>query len=157
NVTNITVYKNVTVNRAVVGVPADRFGHHDVRPAHLAQAELTQLKPVHGALEVKPVAASVMPAGGHGLKPPAALQERTLVAPRAPNDVAPALRAQGLTPTERRAAPRLVPAPNRAIPAPGTAGPGPQGREPRRGAAEGPTPPPHGVWKDTTPSQPGAS
>ena len=32
NVTNITVYRNVNVNNAVVGVPADRFGHGAVRP-----------------------------------------------------------------------------------------------------------------------------
>ena len=60
NVTNINVYRNVNVNNAVVGVPADRFGQGAVRPVRLADAgEARQLTPVRGALEVRPVAASV--------------------------------------------------------------------------------------------------
>ena len=114
NVTNITVYKNVHVHNAVVAVPEERFGHGHVQPTRIDDARVRELTPVRGALEVKPVAASVMPAGGSGVKPPAAIHERTVVATRAPRDFTPTLRAQGLgadreaTPS---AAPRLVPAP----------------------------------------------
>jgi hypothetical protein len=133
NVTNITVYKNVTVNRAVVGVPAERFGHGEVRPTRIAQAELNQLRPVRGPLEVKPVAASVMPAIGHAVKPPAAIVERPVVATRPPHDVAPTLRAHGLTPTQTPIAPRLVPPPKPvAVPALGPVGPRPEGQGPER-------------------------
>src|SRR5437867_1255157 len=114
NVTNINVYRNVHVHNAVVGVPEERFGHGRVQPTRVDDARVRELTPVRGALEVKPVAASVMPAGGSGVKPPAAIHERTVVATRAPRDFTPTLRAQGLgadreaTPS---AAPRLVPAP----------------------------------------------
>ena len=59
NVTNITVYRNVTVRDAVIGVSADRFGRHHDRPQRIAEAEVRQLTPVRGALDVKPDAASV--------------------------------------------------------------------------------------------------
>ena len=108
------MYKNVHVHNAVVAVPEERFGHGHVQPTRIDDARVRELTPVRGALEVKPVAASVMPAGGSGVKPPAAIHERTVVATRAPRDFTPTLRAQGLgadreaTPS---AAPRLVPAP----------------------------------------------
>jgi hypothetical protein len=121
NVTNITVYKNVHVHNAVVGVPADRFGHGAVRPTRVDNARVRELTPVRGALEVKPVAASVMPAGGAAVKPPAAIQERKVVATRAPRDFSPALQAQGL-PASRDAKPPaaslIVPAPKREKSAP---------------------------------------
>jgi hypothetical protein len=62
NVTNITVYKNVQVHNAVVDVPAAQFGHGTAKPSRIAQSELRQLAPVHGPLEVRPVAAIVMSA-----------------------------------------------------------------------------------------------
>jgi hypothetical protein len=114
NVTNITVYKNVHVHNAVVAVPADRFGHGGVRPVRVENERVRDLTPVRGALEVRPVAASVMPAGGATVKPPAAISERKVVATRAPRDFSPALREQGLgagrEPTAP-AAPQIVPAP----------------------------------------------
>jgi hypothetical protein len=116
NVTNITVYKNVHVHNAVVGVPADRFGHGHARPTRVEDARVRELTPVRGALEVKPVAASVMPAGGSALKPSAAIQERKVVATRAPRDFSPALQAQGLggiRDVKPPAATQIVPAPKR--------------------------------------------
>jgi hypothetical protein len=113
NVTNINVYRNVTVNNAVVGVSADRFGHHE-RPRRIEQAEVRQLAPVRGALDVKPVAASVTVASGAAAKPPAAIEKRAVVATRPPHDVTPRLRDQGIAPTrtaEPNAPPRIVPAP----------------------------------------------
>jgi len=113
NVTNINVYRNVTVNNAVVGVSADRFGHHE-RPRRIDQAEVRQLAPVRGALDVKPVAASVTVASGAAAKPPAAMEKRAVVATRPPHDVTTRLRDQGIAPTrtaEPNAPPRIVPAP----------------------------------------------
>ncbi len=156
NVTNITVYKNVNVTNAVVGVPAERFGHGHVKVTRIKEVEVRQLKPMRGALEVKPVAASVMPATGPAVRPPAAVHSRPVVATRPPHDVAKALDAHGLGGTAGPAsAPRLVPAPEReAVPSqalreprpgrepapsvsPGDAGPaGRRGSEERKGGAE---------------------
>jgi Family of unknown function (DUF6600) len=142
NVTNINVYRNVTVNNAVVGVSSDRFGHHDERPRRIEQAEARQLTPVRGTLDVKPVAASVTVAPGAAAKPPAAMEKRGVVATRPPHDGSTRLRDQGIAPTrtaEPSAPPRIVPAPK---PVRGTEptftrppsgprnGPGPQGDTP---------------------------
>ncbi len=110
NVTNITVYQNVHVTNAVVGAPVDRFGQGQLQPTRITQAQVQQLTPVHGALEVKPVAASVTPATGPTVKPSAAVQAQSVVATRPPRDVTPILRSQGLATTRAPAAPpRLVP------------------------------------------------
>jgi len=128
-VTNITVYKNVHVHNAVVATPADRFGHGAVRPTRVDDARVRELTPVRGALEVKPVAASVMSGEGSATRPSARIQERKVVATRAPRDLSPALQAQGLG-TSRGAAPpaapQIVPAPKRE-PARATATPTPAG------------------------------
>jgi len=119
NVTNITVYRNVHVTNAVVGVPAERFGQGQVQTTRISQAQVQQLTPVRGALAVRPVAASVQPATGSAAPPPAAVQARPVVATRAPHDLRPALQAQGLaaTPAVAPAAPpRLVPSPRSAPP-----------------------------------------
>lgn len=146
NVTNINVYRNVNVTNAVVGVPADRFGQGAVRPVRLADAaEAQRLTPVRGAVDVRPVAASVSgSATAAATRPPDAVRARAVVATRAPVDTAPALREQGLPAAAAATAPqpqqRIVPAPARAATpaaaattAPGAAtgpprGPGGQGR-----------------------------
>jgi len=113
NVTNITVYKNVHVHNAVVAVPADRFAHGRVKPTRVDAARVRELKPFRGPLAVKPVAASVMPAGGSAVKPPADVRQRRVVATRAPREFTP-LQSQGPGASReemRPARPRLVPAP----------------------------------------------
>ena len=121
NVTNITVYRNVHVTNAVVGVPAERFGRGHVQPTRIGQAQAKQLAPVRGALAVRPIAASVQPATGTAASPPATIQARPVLATRAPHDLRPALRAQGLAATPAvapTAPPRLVPSPRSAPPSP---------------------------------------
>jgi hypothetical protein len=133
NVTNITVYRNVHVTNAVVGVPAERFGQGQVQPTRINQAQVQELTPVRGALAVRPVAASVQPATGVAAQPPAAIQARPVVATRAPRDLRPALQAQGLatTPAVAPAAPpRLVPSPRSVSPSANTAV-APEGRPAR--------------------------
>jgi len=118
NVTNINVYNNVHVHNAVVGVSEDRFGRGSVQTTRVDAARVRELTPVRGALDVKPVAASVMSADRAALRPPEAVRDRNVVATRAPRDFSPALRAQGLS-AEREATPsaaaRIVPAPKRTI------------------------------------------
>src|SRR6185295_5086340 len=86
----------------------------------VAQGDLRQLAPVHGSLEIKPVAASVMPGTGATVKPPAPIQARGVVATRPPHDPTSTLRENGLpaTPAPTAApAPQIVPPPRRT-PAP---------------------------------------
>jgi hypothetical protein len=146
NVTNINVYRNVNVTNAVVGVPADRFGHPGVRPTRLADVrEVRQLAPARGAPDVRPVAASLAAGvGPAAARPPEAVRSRAVVATRAPQDPSPALRAQGL-PATRAAGPqpqqRIVPAPARtATPqaTPGGAAPRAPGGAGRAAPDDGP-------------------
>ncbi len=133
SVTNITVYRNVNVTNAVVGVPVERFGQGQLQPTRISQAQVHQLRPMRGAPQVRPVAASMMPASGPVMKPPAAILARPVVATRPPRDVTPALREHGLA--EGRAVPltappQLVPPPKRVTAPPGAVTPsgGPNAR-----------------------------
>jgi hypothetical protein len=158
NVTNINVYRNVNVTNAVVGVPADRFGHGQVRPVRLGGDDVRQLTPVRGGLEARPVAASVAAATGQAARPPEAVKSRAVVATRAPRDYTPALRAQGLEPERANApAPRVVPvkgAPGRERAAE-SGQPGRPGGE-RPGRAEPDTAKAPGAERQTPPAAPGA-
>jgi len=166
NVTNITVYRNVNVTNAVVGVPADRFGQGTARPVRITDRnEVRRLTPVRGALDVRPVAASVTvgTGGPAAARPPDAVRTRPVVATRAPHDATPGLRAQGLPAPAPAAAsqpqPRIVPAPARVaappaapIPAPGRATPAPG---PARGpAGPGPAAPPNVTGRAPAPARP---
>jgi hypothetical protein len=143
NVTNITVYRNVNVTNAVVGVPAGRFGQPGVRPTRVVDAaEVRQLAPVRGALEVRPVAASLTAsAGPAAARPPEAVRTRAVVATRAPQDVSPELRAQGLA-TSPAAAPQaqqhIVPAPARTVTPQAAPGGGAPRAAGRGGSEDGP-------------------
>jgi hypothetical protein len=115
NVKNITVYKNAGVTNAVVAVPHERFGRDPVSAARVTKVDVQALPPVHGALDVKPVPASLVPASGASVRPPDAVHKRPVVATRAPRDVSTSL------PSEISAAPsgigqapppRLVPPPS---------------------------------------------
>lgn len=116
HVTNITVYRNATVPRAVIAVPAERFGRgHTVASARLTQVDVLGLTPIHGPLGVKPAPASLVPGTGRAVRPPEAVQQRRVVATRAPHDVSRVLRAEGLSTTPASAPsppPRLVAKPS---------------------------------------------
>jgi hypothetical protein len=168
NVTNINVYSNVHVNNAVSGVAEDRFGRGAIQTTRVSDAQVKELTPVRGALQVKPAAASVMSADRAKLTPPAAVQNRTVVATRAPRDFSPSLRAEGLG-AERSApaaaSPRIVPAPKRSVavtpegqgsgqrpPRPGDT---PNARRPDQGSAPNtPPPPPRSGGRGGAPNQP---
>jgi hypothetical protein len=117
NVTNINVYRNASVHRAVVAVPADRFGRDHVAPARVALADVDRLAPLRGPLSVKPVRASLVPATGPAVRPPEAVQKRSVVATRAPRGARAPLgieEAGGSPAVGGSPPPRLVPAPSRA-------------------------------------------
>src|SRR5439155_185489 len=142
NVTNINVYRNVTVRNAVVGVSADRFGRHQERPQRIADADVRQLMPVRGALDVKPVPASVTVSGGTAARPPAAFEARGAVATRRPHDTVETLRGQGIATThtaEPPTTPRIVPSPRSERGTERAPGP-PQATPPQRQAVP-PSPP----------------
>jgi hypothetical protein len=151
NVTNITVYKNVSVTNAVVGVPAAQFGHGSVAPAPVSHAQVQQMTPVPGPTTVKPVPASVAPAGGSAPAPPTTVRTRTVIVTRPPQQGMPTPQQQGLPPTSTPVPPpssQIVPAPKSAtasVPPPTTAPPGsaaPRSSAPTQGkpATAPPTP-----------------
>ena len=106
NVTNINVYRNVSVQNAVVAVRPDRFGRGPVGEARIRQVDTRQLQPVRGAVDVRPDRASFAAASGRGIRPPENVLERGVVATRAP-----VTRALPREPEGRGPAPRIVAAP----------------------------------------------
>src|SRR5690349_3825031 len=143
NVTNMTVYRNVNVTNAVVGVSADRFGQPGARPARVTDAaEVRALAPVHGAPAVRPSSASLTAsAAAASVRPPDAVRSRAVVATRAPQDPSASLRAHGLSATATsapQAQQRIVPAPARTVtPPPPAAGGRSPGGAPRGADGEG--------------------
>jgi hypothetical protein len=109
NVTNINVYRNVSVRDAVVAVRPDRFGRGPVGEGRIRQVDTRQLTPVHGAVDLRPDRASFAAASGRGVRPPDAVLGRQVVATRAPVTRALPHEAEGRGP-----APRIVPAPKAA-------------------------------------------
>ena len=119
NVTNITVYRNTTVNNAVVAVRRDGFGRGSVRDARVEHVDVKQLRPVHGRLDVKPEAASFVASGGAApVRPPDTALQRPVVATRPPARHSPE-NLQSAAPTSPVSAsgPVNVPAP-KIVPAP---------------------------------------
>jgi hypothetical protein len=106
NVTNVNVYRNVSVRNAVVAVRPDRFGRGPVAEARIRQVDTHRLEPVRGAVDVRPDRASFAAASGRGVRPPETVLARPVVATRAPVTRALPHEAEGRGP-----APRLVPAP----------------------------------------------
>ncbi len=106
NVQNITVYRNVSVQNAVVAVRPDRFGRGSVGEARIRQVDTRRLEPVRGAVDLRPDRASFAAASGRGVRPPESVLARPTVATRAPVTRALPHEAEGRGP-----APRIVPAP----------------------------------------------
>jgi uncharacterized protein DUF6600 len=126
NVQNITVYRNATVNNAVVAVQRDGFGRRPVREARVEHVDVRQLTPVHGRLDVKPTPVSfVASSGAPAVRPPEAVIERPVVAtrPHARRETAAVPPAEGGAPAAAPApvkvpAPKIVPAPKAVQSAP---------------------------------------
>jgi len=111
NVNNINRYDNFRNRRAVIGVEGDRFGRGG-RSEHVRvdSGRLRNLRPVRGELGIKPVRESLVARSGRSERPPDRIQNRRVVATRAPQDPARQPRAAGLVqPNSRRQPePRIV-------------------------------------------------
>ncbi len=130
NVSNVTVWRNATVQNAVVTVNQEHFGRRPVQDARIGQVDARRLEPVRGALRVTPDASSFVGAAGRGARPPESTLARPVVATRPP--VRRPIEPRDET---RRGAPPVVNAPAPTIVAPA------------RAAATAPTPqrPPFGA------------
>src|SRR6185436_16052144 len=106
NVRNITVYRNVGVQNAVVAVRPDRFGRGAVADARIRQVDTRRLEPVRGAVDLRPDRASFAAASGRAVHPPDSVLARPVVATRAP-----VTRALPHEPEGRGPAPHIVSAP----------------------------------------------
>ncbi|HXU90805.1 MAG TPA: DUF6600 domain-containing protein [Methylomirabilota bacterium] len=119
NVNEIRVYRNTTVQHAVVAVQSDRFGRARVQEARVTEVDVRRLEPVRGPLRIKHDSASLVPASGHAVRPPDTALSRPVVATR------PVPRRERAAPDATRAstppatpAPRIVPSPRAAQTAP---------------------------------------
>jgi hypothetical protein len=124
NVQNINVYRNTTVQNAVVVVNEDRFGRGPITAARVTQVDVKSLQPTHAGPQVTVTPASFVPTASRGVRPPEESLKRAVVATRPPH-AGPESAAGGErkigppgTPTP---APRIVAAPPRreadAVPA----------------------------------------
>lgn len=118
NVRNITVYRNVSVQNAVVAVRPDRFGRGSVGEARIRQVDTRRLEPVHGRVDLQPDRASFAAASGRGVRPPESVLARPTIATRAPVTRALPHEAEGRGP-----APHIVPAPRAGAPGAASARP----------------------------------
>ena len=87
NINNI-VYQNTQTSNAIVAMRTERFGQGPVATARIAQVDLHALRPLQGALPVKPVTASLAVAAGRGIRPPEPVLSRRVVTTRPPHEVA---------------------------------------------------------------------
>ncbi len=110
NVNNINRYDNIRHRNAVIGIDGDRFGRGRHNFTRVDSDRVRNLRPVRGELGVRPVRASLTPREGRGERPPDRIQNRRVVATRAPQDPARQPRSSGLvrSDTQRRPEPRIV-------------------------------------------------
>jgi hypothetical protein len=127
NVNEIRVYRNTSVQNAVVAVHADRFGRARVQEARVTEVDVRRLEPVRGPLRIAPDPASLLPAHGKAVRPPEATLSRPVVAtrPLPRRERATPEATRGSTPEATRAstppaspAARIVPSPRAAQNAP---------------------------------------
>src|SRR5262245_4148120 len=123
SITNVTVYRNVTVQNAVVTVRHDSFGRRPVQEVRIAEVDVRRLEPVHGALKVKPEPSRMVGDGGRAPRPPENVVARQVVATRPPRPVAlPGDGHQG-HPAANVPQPRIVAPPKVTSPTPTPARP----------------------------------
>jgi hypothetical protein len=119
NVQNINVYRNASVQNAVVAVNENRFGRGRITPLRMTDDGVRSLKPVHTAPQVAATPASLAPTARRGIRPPEDDLKRSVVATRPPHRG-----AESTSGGERKAdpagtaapTPRVVTAPQRSEP-----------------------------------------
>ena len=120
NVQNINVYRNASVQNAVVVVNENRFGRGHVGTARVSQVDVKSLQPIHTAPQVAATPASLAPTTRRGIRPPEGDLKRSVVATRPPHRG-----AESVSGGERKAQPAATPAPTtRVVTAPQRGEPG---------------------------------
>ena len=119
NVQNINVYRNTTVQNAVVVVNENRFGRGPITTARVTQVDVKSLQPTHTGPQVTATAASLVPTATRGVRPSEESLKRAVVATRPPQaglrESSPGVeRKAGPTGTPMPA-PRIVSAPPRHV------------------------------------------
>jgi len=127
NATDIRVYRNSRVHRAVVAVAPDRFGRAHVQDARVTDIDMRRLSPVRGPLRVAPDSGNRADSHDRGPRPPDAGRPRPQPAPRAESPS-----ASPVTPVPRVGA---TPDP---VPTPGDDSPRARRREPGPPRNDGP-------------------
>src|SRR5262249_60805669 len=123
NVQNINVYRNSTVQNAVVAVNEQHFGQGPITPARVTAADIKNLQPTHTAPQITATPASFVPTASRGVRPPEGSLQRSVVATRPPragwHTAAAGQRLVGPAGVSRPA-PRLVsmPSPRESVPVP---------------------------------------
>ena len=150
---NTIVYAHTATPRAVVAVGEKQFGSGRIRGTQFSPADPREIEHIGGAHPARAGPASLVPARGATIRPPAAASSRQVLATRPtrqaplPWPQAPAVKPRVATP-----APRIVPAPKR--PEAGAALPRPSFGEK---GTERPRPPPAPRFKETPRVPPAAS
>ncbi len=113
NVQNITVYRNATVQNALVAVHQERFGRGPIGATRVKDVDRRNFEPIRGPLHVRPEPASFTPTTARGVRPPDERRVREVVATRAPRQWSgthseETKRAPG---SAEAPPPRIVPAP----------------------------------------------
>ena len=120
NVQNINVYRNASVQNAVVVVNENRFGRGHVGTARVSQVDVKSLQPIHTAPQVAATPASLAPTARRGIRPPEGDLTRSVVATRPPHRG-----AESVSGGDRKAESVATPAPtSRVVTAPQRGEPG---------------------------------
>ena len=104
-------FHNATLPRAVLTVPADKFGRERIRATMENRYRYTDFAPVRGELPVKPTRASLFGGAPRGVAPPREILARPVVSMRKPRE-----RLQPWQGTAPRATPQAGPEPRYVIP-----------------------------------------
>lgn len=114
-INNVDGYRNSRYRDGMVVVKGDRFGRGDVRSARLDRYDRQNFRALRSNENVKPGRESLRARDANGKRPPRELEDRKVVATRAPRDTSSRLRAAGLKPDaqaeSRKERVRLVKAP----------------------------------------------
>jgi hypothetical protein len=104
-------YHNASQPRAILTVPADKFGRERVQATVETRYRPTEFAPVRSELPVKPSSASLSGGAPKGVAPPREILTRPVVTMRAPRERAPAVQD-----TAPRVRSQAVPEPRYVIP-----------------------------------------
>lgn len=83
-------FSNASLPRAILTVPADKFGRERVRANPETRYRYTDFAPVRGELPVKPSGASLFGGAPRGVQPPREVVTRSVVSTRTPRERVPA-------------------------------------------------------------------